>query len=225
MDVLGSRPAAIVRVTGLLAAMRGDAMVARRSLREYLDLEQRYGQSRYIADQGQDVYDIEWLCGDLETARIALELSDRQLTAMNATNYRCTVLAQLARVLGRQGRANEALIAADQSERLAEPFDSDSLVLLHSARAVAYGRLEHFDKAIDAAETAIAVQTDCLCDLGEAWLSYAEVLVRAGSADDAITKAVRAIELFERKGVVAAADRAGRALAAIQTSRTWPADA
>ena len=219
---LGLQPAANARVNALLAAMRGDAETARRTLLEYLDLERAYGQSRQLAASGQDVFDVEWLLGDLDAARVALESSDQQLGRMKERNLRSSVLAQLARVLGRQGHAREALVAADDAEGLAEWWDSDSMLLVNSARAVAYARLGDHEEAVAAGRAATEVGTDCIYDMGEAWLSYAEAFGRAGRLDEARAAGARAIDLFEQKGVPAAIKRARANLDALESTGAWP---
>jgi tetratricopeptide (TPR) repeat protein len=222
MRELGSRPAAIARGAALLAAMRGDTDRARSALQEYFDLEQTYGLSRHLASHGQDVYDIEWWTGDLDAARLALEASDKQLRLMGADNYRTTVLAQLSRVLARQGRLEEAISAAAEAERLVEPDDSDSLVLLHSAFANAYARIGRFDDAVRAGHEAVAVETDCLLDRGEAFLSYGEALARAGRADEARAAVTQAVDCFERKGALAPLRAARDTLDALDATGSWP---
>lgn len=222
MQELGSRPAAIARGAALLAAMRGDTERARAALQEYFDLEQTYGLSRHLASHGQDVYDIEWWTGDIDAARIALEASDKQLRLMGADNYRTTVLAQLSRVLARQGRLDEAISAAAEAERLVEPHDSDSLVLLHAAFANAYARIGRGDDAIRAGQDAVAVETDCLLDRGEAFLSYGEALARAGRADDARAALLQAIDCFERKGALAPLRTTRSTLEQLEASGAWP---
>jgi class 3 adenylate cyclase/tetratricopeptide (TPR) repeat protein len=221
MQQLGSRPAAIARGVALLAAMRGDTERARSALQEYFDLEQTYGLSRHLASHGQDVYDIEWWTGDLDAARVALEASDKQLRLMGADNYRTTVLAQLSRVLARQGRFDEAISAAAEAERLVEPYDSDSLVLLRSAFANAYARVGRFEDAIRAGRDAVAVETDCLLDRGEAFLSYGEALARAARVDDACVAVRRAVDCFERKGALAPLRTSRATLEQLEASGTW----
>jgi ATP/maltotriose-dependent transcriptional regulator MalT len=128
-----------------------------------------------------------------------------------------TLVAILAEAAYLQGRFDEALELALQSEAAAAPDDLTTRVQLRGAKAkalAAQGRVaDATGIAREAAE--LASTTDFLNLRGESMLALGEVLAAAGNSDEAADAAREAGGLFERKGNLVARERAREFLEAI----------
>ena len=116
----------------------------------------------------------------------------------------------LAEALYRLGRDVEALEATELGERSAAPDDVLSHVIWRSVRAKLLARAGELAQAERLALDAVAlvVGTDDLSHAGDASTSLATVLLAAGKTEDARAAALKALELYGRKGNVASAPRA-----------------
>jgi len=196
---------------GGLVAMRGDfdeatALVGR-ATRIYREL----GRTPTIASTCAPIAArIHGLAGDLEAAERALRDSCETLEAVRNRNAVATQAAQLADVLHRLGRGEDAETWTSLAERRAVADDVASQVAVRSVRAKLLADAGDAAAAEELAQDAVAriAATDALNAHGGALLDLAEVLARSGRGDEAAAARERAVELYDRKGNVAAAAEA-----------------
>ena len=125
--------------------------------------------------------------------------------------------AETAALLGRTclvlDREDEADELCTESEHLAGNALKASIAW-RTLRAKLLSRRDAHDEARRVAEAAVsrAERTDALVDHGDACLALATVLDAAGDAPGARAAAERAVDLYERKGAAALADKARRVL-------------
>ena len=119
-------------------------------------------------------------------------------------------LSTIAEVLWRQGKHEEAERYALHSDRLAAPDDWMSQWQWRAAQAKVLADRDEPSEAETLAREAVSVidQTDYIKSRGDARMSLAYVLRRAGRAQDAATVLREALELFERKGDIADSSKA-----------------
>jgi predicted ATPase/DNA-binding SARP family transcriptional activator len=117
-----------------------------------------------------------------------------------------TVLAQAAYAQGRYADA-EALVA--EAELASRPNDVHSRIVMRSTRAKVLARRGDFEAAERLARDAssYAETTDFLHSRGDALMDLAEVLELAGRPGDSAEVLREAIQVYERKGNLLAADR------------------
>ncbi|HTC68294.1 MAG TPA: hypothetical protein VK662_01900, partial [Acidothermaceae bacterium] len=125
--------------------------------------------------------------------------------------------AETAALLGRTCLALDRDAEADElcleSERLAGHALKASIAWRTlRARLLSRGREHGEARRIAEAAVALAERTDALVDHGDSCLTLATVLGAAGDAAGARTAAERAVDLYERKGAAALAERARRIL-------------
>src|ERR1700742_2544823 len=123
--------------------------------------------------------------------------------------------AETAALLGRTCLALDRNAEADElcleSERLAGNALKASIAWRTlRARLLSRGREHGEARLIAEAAVALAERTDALVDPGDSCLTLATVLGAAGDAAGARTAAERAVDLYERKGAAALAERARR---------------
>jgi DNA-binding SARP family transcriptional activator len=125
--------------------------------------------------------------------------------------------AETAALLGRTCLALDRDTEADElcveSERLAGHALKASIAW-RTLRARLLSRGHEYGEARRIAEAAVALaeRTDALVDHGDSCLTLATVLGAAGDSAGARTAAERAVDLYERKGAAALAERARRVL-------------
>ncbi|MDQ1539662.1 MAG: hypothetical protein QOH29_388, partial [Actinomycetota bacterium] len=125
--------------------------------------------------------------------------------------------AETAALLGRTCLALDRDTEADElcleSERLAGHALKASIAWRTlRARLLSRGREHGEARRIAEAAVALAERTDALVDHGDSCLTLATVLGAAGDAAGARTAAERAVDLYERKGAAALAERARQIL-------------
>jgi tetratricopeptide (TPR) repeat protein len=130
------------------------------------------------------------------------------------TGFLSTSAVWLAGALYEQGRFEEALEATRLSEETAARDDVASQAGWRSARAKIYAKQGQLKEAEQLAREAVAIvdRTDHLFQVGDCHLTLATVLGEAGRRSEAIAEARRALDAFERKGIVVLADRARQLL-------------
>ena len=146
--------------------------------------------------------------------REALDL----LEGMGEKGYFSTIAYYLAEALLGQGRPAEAEELTRFSEATTAPDDIASLVGWRRTRALALAARGAFDEAETLARESIdlARRSDSVMQLADVALALAMVLERMGRIDEAVPEALRAADLYARKGMEASAKRAHALLASLQ---------
>jgi tetratricopeptide (TPR) repeat protein len=140
--------------------------------------------------------------------------------AAGESGWLSTTAAVLAEVLWHQGKGDEAERYAFLSDRFAAPDDWASQWQWRAAQGKVLADRDRPSEAETLARAAISVidQTDNLKWLGDARMSLAYVLRKAGRAQEAATVLREALERYERKGDVADASKARAELEDLATS-------
>jgi len=211
------RHALALRQHGVLEAMRGRFDEARALLAAGDVAAEELGQTIWLAVGGMACWDVEMLAGNLEAAEAGARESCEQLAALGDTGYRATAVALLAEALYALGRLDEAEREAKLAEELAAPDDRLSHGLWRQVRAKLAARAGRHAEAEVFARDAVAIfaATDIVNDQARAATGLAEVLRQAGSEGEATAELERAVEIYESKGNVVAAERARSALVEI----------
>jgi class 3 adenylate cyclase/tetratricopeptide (TPR) repeat protein len=147
---------------------------------------------------------VERLAGDLDAAERVLQHDYETLAGLDERYWRPTVAANLALVLCRQGRFDEALVFAQIAEEVSADDDVESQALWRSAKALILARAGDHAAAEANARSAVELlrRTDGLEQIANALVVHADVLAEGG-ADGAGEAALReAAALYARKGDV-----------------------
>ena len=204
-------------------------------------MQGRFGEARAFLERDQRILDelglvlarsataetwgiVELLAGRPEASERHVREGLAILEPTGEKSELSTLTAILAEATYRQGRFDEALDLALQSEAATAPDDLTTRVQLRGAKAKALAGQGRVAEAADVAReaAALAATTDFLNLRGEALLSLGEVLAAAGNPDGAAEVAHQAGELFERKGNLVAGARAREFLEAVPArTRVW----
>jgi DNA-binding SARP family transcriptional activator len=196
---------------GVLEAMRGAFARAREHVLRGWSMQNDLGQplSAEIS-AGDTAGQVELAAGDLPAAQAAFERSLALLRHMGAHDYAATRAVQLADVLYRRGRFEEA---AREVEPARSELDADDLGTQSRWRSVAArlaareGSVERADElSLEALE--ILEGTDGLNTRAECLLARAEVLSLAGRAEESAAAIREALRLYEQKENVVGAEQA-----------------
>ena len=153
---------------------------------------------------------VELLAGDAAAAETVLQTGAHKLREMGEAGWLSTVLAWLAEAVYLQGRADQAYQLSEESEHLAEGGDVFSRVLWRSVRARVLadrGRTADAER-LSREAVALADDTDSLALQADARLGLTYVLRLLGRSGPAKRTLSEAIDLYQRKGAVAAIARA-----------------
>ncbi len=204
----------VLRVLSGLYAMRENFDVARSYYVSARALYEDLGSAILAAWVSLESGPVELLAGNLAAAERELRRADDFFAEIGEKYFRSTVAGLLGQVLYAQGREDDALAASETARELTTPDDVASEALWRSVRAkVVAGRGGEQEGLMLAQEAvALAHRTDSPLIQADALLDLALVLRLAGR--DARPVADEAIELYERKGNVAAARRASELLGA-----------
>jgi tetratricopeptide (TPR) repeat protein len=191
----------------LLQAMSGRIEEARRSWRRSLEL---YGELGILFQAHMYIGWAELIAGDPAEAEGPLRDGMAVLEAAGGTGWLATTAAVLAEVLWRQGKNEDAERHALLSDQLAAPDDWTTQWQWRAAQAKVLADRDQLSEAEVLARAAVSVidQTDYIMWRGDARMSLAYVLRKAGRAREAATVLREALELYERKGDVADASKA-----------------
>jgi hypothetical protein len=145
--------------------------------------------------------EIERLAGDLATAETLLRTSRDELEAMGHAGFVASRCAQLAIMLARQGRLDEAEYFTDLAQQGAQADDLLNEALWRRARAGLLARRGASAEAEALAREAVDMlaETDALNERAESILDLAYVLQRS-HPDEAATLGGDAVRLYRRKG-------------------------
>jgi DNA-binding SARP family transcriptional activator len=125
-----------------------------------------------------------------------------------------TVAVDLPRAVYEQGRYDDAFALLGAIDENPAPTDSEWLIKRTGVPARLLARRRRFEEAERLAREGVAVAANCEFVVlhADVLLDLAEVLRLAGRPDEAEAATAEAVNIYERKGNVAAAERA-RALA------------
>jgi tetratricopeptide (TPR) repeat protein len=209
--------AVALRQRGILEAMRGRFDDARSLLAAADMAAEELGQMIWVAVGGMMWWEVETLAGNFAAAEQAVRRSCEQLEALSDTGYRATALARLADSLYALGRLEEAERETKLAEQLAAPDDRYSHGLWRPVRAKVYAHAGRHVEAEALAREAVVLfaETDMVDYQAHALSGLAEVLALGGEREAAAQQLGHAVELFETKGNVVAAERARAALVEI----------
>jgi class 3 adenylate cyclase/tetratricopeptide (TPR) repeat protein len=198
-----------------LEAARGGFDEARRLAAEGRDLLRQLGLDVMAAATSHATAFIELLAGDVDAAEGALREGYEALDRMGEKAYLSSLAADLAEVLYRRGRLDDAERFTRVTEEAADPNDLAAQIGWRSVRAKILARRGEADEAERLARDAVtlAEDTDFLDTAGDTLMDLADVLEAAGRADDARAAREAALDRYERKGNVMLSERARRALA------------
>src|SRR5262249_20024879 len=197
-----------------LQAMLGDFETARRLYHEAHGSFDEIGATLLGARTSLQSGAVELLAGDLEAAERMLRRDYEALEQLDERYWRPTVAANLALVLCRQDRFDEALEFARVAEEITADADLESQALWRSAKAlILTQRGEHADaEAIARAAVDLLRQTDGLAQIADAVVVHASVLGEQGDAGGRTDALREAADLYARKGNVVSERATRRAL-------------
>ena len=198
-----------------LYAMSGDFATARRLYSEATAAFTEIGATLLAARTSLQSAAVEVLAGDLEAAERELRRDYETLERLDERYWRPTVAANLALVLARQERFDEALEFARIAEEMTPDDDVEGQALWRSAKALILSRTGEAEAAASASSAAVELlrQTDGVGQIADALLVYAEVLDAEGKAEERIAALREAAALYTSKGHVVGERAARRALA------------
>jgi class 3 adenylate cyclase/tetratricopeptide (TPR) repeat protein len=161
--------------------------------------------------------EIALVMGDDEAAARYLRDTCNALELRGNNGELSTYVSELARVLCRLGRYDEAERCAQQGRELGVPEDIMTQFLWRQAQALVESARGHNAKALRLAGEAVEFsrQTDSPLTQGNALIDLTQVLEAAGRPSEAAATLREAIGCYERKEVVPLAQRARAKLAAL----------
>lgn len=203
------------RCQAVLEAFRGRAAAARRMIDSARRTVTDLGLRHALSEVEQFAGIVELVADEPAAAEAHLRKAYNGFRRMGLDADTAETAALLGRACLAQDRDVETVELCAESERLAGHALKASIAW-RTLRARLLSRRGDHDEARRVAEEAVALaeRTDELVDHGDACLTLATVLGAAGDAGGARTAATRAVELYERKGAVALAEKARRVLGA-----------
>jgi predicted ATPase/class 3 adenylate cyclase len=198
-----------------LEAMRGNFDQARSLTLSAEAAAEEFGQMLSLATIGMAVGEIEMLAGNPSAAEAAFRRSCERLEELGEAGYRSNAAGQLAASLYALDRLEEADDWARTAEALSTRDDITSQQLWRQVRARLLARRGDAGEAERLALEAVSLaeETDMLNWHANALADLAEVYVLSGRAEEARNRLERALELYERKGNLVAAEKARNTLA------------
>jgi class 3 adenylate cyclase len=185
-----------------LEAMAGRSEAARATVERALALAGDMGENRVAALAREFAAGALSLAGELAAAEEQLRQGIRVLERQGESGMRSNLLADLAHVLHRLGRPDDALAVATASRAIAAHDDLFAQVRWRGAAArslALQGRTAEAER-LAAEAVGIATPTDMLTMRGDALLDQAAVAAAAGRPGDAHRAALAALELYRAKG-------------------------
>jgi hypothetical protein len=187
---------------GELRRLEGNFDEARRLTQRAIDGLGSLGMGAAQGGLAQDLGQIELSAGEPAAAVAALLLSDAILAKAGERALRSTTQALLALAHARLGDQSAALAAIELSDKLSASEDVINYALTHQARAHLALAGSDYAAAENWVKSSVEhwCQTDFIRHTAQARLELARLLITVGGADDAISEAREALELFEAKG-------------------------
>jgi DNA-binding SARP family transcriptional activator len=206
--------ASALRALGGLKAMAGAFGEARELVAAHKEHVQELGLRVSAASAAETYGIVEMLAGDPAAAERELGWGYGVLEEIGETQNFPDLAAKLADALYAQGRDDRALELSKVSEAVTASDDLSPGVQWRAVRAKVLARQGDLEQAEALAREAVALaaETDFLVLRGDALMDLAEVLRAAGRETDAVPFVEQALELYEQKGNVVAAERAGASL-------------
>lgn len=203
-----------------LHAMSGDFVAARQLYAEARGSFEEIGATLLGARTSLQSAVVEVLAGDSEAAERELRRDYETLEQMGERYLRPTVAANLALLLCRDGRFDEAASYANVAEEISADDDVESQALWRSAKALIIARNEDAVTAEATAQAAVELlrRTDALVQIADALVVQATILEEHGKPaerDDALNEAA---SLYAQKGNIVS-ERAARSALAERISR------
>ena len=209
----GDNPSVRARTTRALAclwAMHGEFDRARELIQTARAMFVDLGQTYALASSAESSGLVEMLAGDLSAAEQELRRGVELLEGMGERAYLSTLGAMLADVLELVDRDDEAGRFARTSEKASDPDDIDSQARWRAVKSkllAKQGRLEEAE-ALAREAVRLAAPTDVLNLHGHCYLALGAVLEALGRQTEASEAFARAVQVFSRKGNLAAAGQA-----------------
>jgi len=202
--------ASALRALAGLNAMAGDFDDAREFVAAHKALVQELGLRVTAASAAETYGIVEMLAGDPAAAERELSWGYGVLDEIGETQNFPDLAAKLADALYAQGHDERALALSEVSERSTAPDDLSAGVQWRAVRAKLLARQGDSETAEALAREAVALasETDFLVLHGDALMDLAQVLRTNGR--DAGSVVLEALQLYEQKGNVVAAERARR---------------
>ena len=157
---------------------------------------------------------VEMLAGDPAAAEAYLKAASDTLDDMEDEALRSTTDAFRAQALLAQGRDDEAEHYTRLSEQRAARSDLLTQMMWRSVRARVLARRGELEQAEALARDAVSLaeQTDFLNHRADVLLDFTHVLHQAGRLEEARSRGTAALHLYQQKGNLVAAGRAGAIL-------------
>ncbi len=201
-----------IRLAGL-EGMRGRFSEARARVAQARAILTEFGLTYFLAHSRDVAALVETLAGNPSGAEMELRASYEELQDMGEKAFLASNAAQLGQALYAQGRYDEAErfvhVSENASPGPAQKADWGPL----RAKLLARRGDPAGAEALARESVAIWVRRDNLLWHGYALMDLAEVLRLAGRDKEAVPVVEDAVELFERKGIVPAAEAARLLLA------------
>jgi tetratricopeptide (TPR) repeat protein len=160
---------------------------------------------------------IELIAGDPAAAEQNLRASYEALRAMAEPGYRAVDVTLLAEAVYAQGRLGQALQLTEEAEAVTGADDCGAQAQWRATRAKLLARAGQFPAAARLAQEAVALipaRSDA-AERAEFLVAQAEVLQLAGALDEAEASLRQALQFYERRRMVALAERTRAALASL----------
>jgi tetratricopeptide (TPR) repeat protein len=207
--------ASALRALAALKAMAGDFRESRALLRRFAAIVDDLGLRVTAASAAETYAFVELLAGEPRAAERELRLGYERLEEMGETSTSANLAALLAQALHAQGRDAEAVAV---TELTPGTHDVSAQVHLRAVRAKALGRVGRVDEAEELGRDAVARarESDFVVMWGDALCDLADVLEHAGRAAEALPLLDEAVQLYDTKGNIVAAERARHARDALE---------
>jgi tetratricopeptide (TPR) repeat protein len=204
--------AAVENIEGLLRGMRGELDEGRRLVRKARGTFAEFGRAVGTA---RDEALIERYAGDATAVERVLRPACDDLRAAGETSSLSTLVSELADALYELGRYDESEQATRESELTTQDADAKSQLTWRRVRAKVLARRGDRDTALRLIREALdwAERVQSLEDTGDVYRDLAEVERLGGRLDAAADALERALDAYERKGLVPMAERTRRELA------------
>ncbi|MGH2818401.1 MAG: adenylate/guanylate cyclase domain-containing protein [Actinomycetota bacterium] len=164
---------------------------------------------------------LDWIlsaAGDYEASERALREGIEILDGAGEKGYLSTAAGQLADVLYKQGRPDEAERYAALARDAASPDDVASQSIWRQVQAKILAHRGHFDKALHLAQEAVSwyEDSDYIYLHGDALMDLCEVLDLSGDHAEALAAARKGLAKYEQKGHVPATATARERVAELE---------